>query len=207
MEIPPRHFGKLEIRSGLALRHELDISAGVIDNDYRGEVKIILRNHGNSDFTVKQGDRIAQMLILPQPTYEVHEVNELSTTTARGKNGFGSTGLKEIVSTPSPSPATPVATTPLQAPMLTPTDMPIAIPNDSTPRPVSPEPGDTTPIQSLPSNRNNYHIIPPDMVRTLEADLDYYPFCNVDISTDPYIDRVEIKMGTSGNHATRGLNI
>jgi dUTP pyrophosphatase len=82
MEIPKNYFGKLEICSGLVLKHQLDLLAGVIDNDCHEEVKIILQNHELGDFTVKQGDYIAQMLIMPQPSYEVHEVESLTTTTA-----------------------------------------------------------------------------------------------------------------------------
>jgi dUTP pyrophosphatase len=225
MEIPPNHFGKLEIRSGLALKHELDLAAGVIDNDYRGEVKIILRNHGNKDFSVQQGDRIAQMLILPQPAFEIQEVENLTTDTVRGKQGFGSTGVKDIVTNSAnlTSPtvtnsALPVPTTPapIEEPSATPTEIP-ATPNQNInadcnsapPRPVSPEPGQES--TALPSPQSEiaptYHIIPPTVIRNVEADLDYYPFCNVDISTDPYNDRIEIKMETKGTHATRGLNL
>lgn len=56
MEIPPHHFGKLKIHCSLALRYKLDIATGVTNNDYRGEVNIILHNNGKQDFTVKQGD-------------------------------------------------------------------------------------------------------------------------------------------------------
>jgi dUTP pyrophosphatase len=209
MEIPPHHFGKLEIRSGLAMRNQLDITAGVIDNDYRGEVKIILRNNGNKEFNVKQGDRIAQMLILPQPTYEVHQVDNLTTTTERGDKGFGSTGLQQVITTPPTTETIPATPMPSAVPTITPTDTPNhVVPNDSSPRPVSPEPGPAKSPPSPPVLHNDaIHLIPPDTIRTVEADLDYYPFCNVDISTNPYNDCVDIKMGTSGTHATRGLNL
>ena len=69
MEIPTGTFGKLEIRSGLAAKHNLGIVAGVIGNDYRGEIKIIVRNHGEHEFKISRGDRIAQLLLLPQQLY------------------------------------------------------------------------------------------------------------------------------------------
>jgi dUTP pyrophosphatase len=167
MEIAKHHFGKLEIRSGLALKHQLNLLAGVIDNDYRGEVKIILRNHGLEDFMVKKGDRIAQMLILPQPSYKVHAVDSLTTTTIRGKQGFGSTGLWDAPITPSPITNTP---SPADAtPAITPTAIPNRIPpdkpyhqqnNQQVPRPVSPEPFDDQHMSSkqMSSKQTNINI-------------------------------------------------
>ena len=65
MEIPPGHYGQLKSQSGIALKHRINIGAGVIDSDYRGEVCILLENHDKNDFEIKVGDtRIAQLLIL-----------------------------------------------------------------------------------------------------------------------------------------------
>jgi len=92
--IPPGYEGQVRPRSGLALRHGLTLlnSPGTIDADYRGEVKVILVNHGAEAFVVERGMRIAQLVIaaVAQPVLVV--VDELSTT-ERGSGGFGSTGL------------------------------------------------------------------------------------------------------------------
>jgi len=80
-------------RSGLAAKNGITIinSPGTVDNDYRGEIKVILRNEGNEIFYIKKGDRIAQMVICPVFIPEITEVKELDDT-SRGDNGFGSTG-------------------------------------------------------------------------------------------------------------------
>jgi dUTP pyrophosphatase len=90
MEIPEGLFGMIKPRSGLANKHGIDVMAGVIDSDYRGEVKVLLINHGYEPFKVKHGDRIAQIVFMPYVSY-ASEVLE-STETARGDGGFGSTG-------------------------------------------------------------------------------------------------------------------
>ena len=80
-------------RSGLAAKNSISIlnTPGTIDSDYRGEIKIILFNHGNSDFLINNKDRIAQMILTPVIKMDLQEVNELPET-VRGKGGFGSTG-------------------------------------------------------------------------------------------------------------------
>ena len=80
-------------RSGLAAKNNISIlnTPGTIDSDYRGEIKIILYNHGNKEFRVNNGDRIAQMVLTPIVKMEFKETNELPKT-IRGKGGFGSTG-------------------------------------------------------------------------------------------------------------------
>ena len=80
-------------RSGLAAKHGITIvnTPGTVDNSYRGEIKVILRNEGSEVFHVKKGDRIAQMVICPVVTPEIIEVEELDDTD-RGVGGFGSTG-------------------------------------------------------------------------------------------------------------------
>jgi dUTP pyrophosphatase len=78
-------------RSGLALRHGLQVSFGTIDSDYRGEVGVILYNVGDR-ITIKPGDRIAQMVFARVPRVRLLEVIELTGTTNRGSDGFGSTG-------------------------------------------------------------------------------------------------------------------
>ena len=80
-------------RSGLAAKNNISVlnTPGTIDSDYRGEIKIILFNHGNSDFVIKNKDRVAQMILTPVQKMELEEVENLPDT-LRGKGGFGSTG-------------------------------------------------------------------------------------------------------------------
>ncbi len=80
-------------RSGLAAKSNISIlnTPGTIDSDYRGELKIILFNHGNEDFIVNNGDRVAQIVLAPVIKMDLEEVDELPKT-VRGGGGFGSTG-------------------------------------------------------------------------------------------------------------------
>ncbi len=80
-------------RSGLAAKNNISVlnTPGTIDSDYRGEIKIILYNHGHEDFVINNNDRIAQMILTPVLKMEFQEVDELPNTT-RGIDGFGSTG-------------------------------------------------------------------------------------------------------------------
>jgi dUTP pyrophosphatase len=83
--------GRVAPRSGLAAKHSIDTGAGVIDADYRGEVKVILFNFSDTDFAIKEGDRIAQLIIERIYTPEVAVVEKLEES-VRGGGGFGSTG-------------------------------------------------------------------------------------------------------------------
>ena len=80
-------------RSGLAAKYNISVlnAPGTVDSDYRGEIKIIIYNHGNKKFEIKNGDRVAQMILTPVLKFDFEEVKELSTT-IRGSGGFGSTG-------------------------------------------------------------------------------------------------------------------
>ena len=80
-------------RSGLAAKNNISVlnTPGTIDSDYRGEIKVIIYNHGNKDFLVNNGDRIAQMILTPVVKMELEEANDLPET-IRGEGGFGSTG-------------------------------------------------------------------------------------------------------------------
>jgi dUTP pyrophosphatase len=91
MAIPFGMVGLIWPRSGLAAKFALDTLAGVVDSDYRGEVKVSLFNHGDELVEFKPGDRIAQMLVQPVYQREVILMNELPET-MRGNGGFGSTG-------------------------------------------------------------------------------------------------------------------
>ena len=80
-------------RSGLAAKNNISVlnTPGTIDSDYRGEIKVIIYNHGNNDFLINNGDRIAQMILMPVVKMELEETNDLPET-IRGEGGFGSTG-------------------------------------------------------------------------------------------------------------------
>ncbi len=91
--LPPGHEAQVRPRSGLALRHGVTLlnSPGTVDADYRGEIKVILINLGEEDFTIRRGDRIAQLVIAPVTQASWREVDSLDET-ERGGGGFGSTG-------------------------------------------------------------------------------------------------------------------
>ncbi len=92
-EIPEGYEGQVRPRSGLAFRHGVTClnTPGTIDADYRGEVKVLLINHGDEPFEIARGARIAQMVVAPA-LQVVLEVREAAGETARGAGGFGSTG-------------------------------------------------------------------------------------------------------------------
>ena len=93
--IPEELEIQIRPRSGLAAKESIGVlnSPGTIDSDYRGELKIILFNHGKEDFIINNGDRIAQMVLVPILKMEFEEVDSLPET-IRGQGGFGSTGKK-----------------------------------------------------------------------------------------------------------------
>ncbi|NLJ84310.1 MAG: dUTP diphosphatase [Halanaerobiaceae bacterium] len=94
LAIPQGYGGFVYPRSGLALKHGISVlnSVGVIDPGYRGELGVILINHGKEDFKINKGDRIAQLIIHKIYQIEWEEVEELSDS-KRGKGGFGHTGV------------------------------------------------------------------------------------------------------------------
>ena len=85
-------------RSGLAAKNNISVlnTPGTIDSDYRGELKIILFNHGNKRFVINKNDRVAQMVLTPISKMELEEINELPES-IRGEGGFGSTGKWKAV--------------------------------------------------------------------------------------------------------------
>jgi dUTP pyrophosphatase len=95
MALPSGYEGMVRPRSGLALKHGITVlnTPGCVDSDYRGDVGVILINHGDKVFTVNQGDRIAQLIINKVEQVEFEVVNELDDT-ARGAGGFGSTNVR-----------------------------------------------------------------------------------------------------------------
>lgn len=93
IQLPTRHEGQVRPRSGLAIKHGISLvnTPGTIDEDYRGEVMVPLINHGDSDFEITRGMRIAQLVVAPVVQVEIEEVSQL-TDSQRGAGGFGSTG-------------------------------------------------------------------------------------------------------------------
>ena len=95
INVPKGTYGRIAPRSGLAVKHGITTGAGVIDADYTGPVGIVLFNHGDQDFNVQEGDRVAQLILEQVADKPVIEVQEL-TQTQRGDKGFGSTGSQQI---------------------------------------------------------------------------------------------------------------
>ena len=93
IELPEGYEAQIRPRSGLAFKHGISLpnSPATIDSDYRGEIKVALINLSNENFTIKSGDRIAQMIISKYEKAELIQVEELNET-RRGEGGFGSTG-------------------------------------------------------------------------------------------------------------------
>ncbi|KAG2498193.1 hypothetical protein HYH03_003947 [Edaphochlamys debaryana] len=92
IRVPKGTYGRVAPRSGLAVKNFIDTGAGVIDEDYRGNVGVVLFNHSDKDFEVKVGDRVAQLILERIVVPDVDEVEELDATD-RGANGYGSTGV------------------------------------------------------------------------------------------------------------------
>ena len=92
--VPPGTYGRVAPRSGLALHRGIDVGAGVIDADYRGQLGVLLFNHSDADFFVAVGDRVAQLILEVVRTPPLEEASDLgSELTGRGASGFGSTGV------------------------------------------------------------------------------------------------------------------
>jgi dUTP pyrophosphatase len=93
LEIPPGYEMQIRPRSGLALKHGITVlnSPGTIDADYRGEIKVLLINHGREPFVISKGDRIAQMILAKYEVISWEATSQLNTTD-RGNGGYGSSG-------------------------------------------------------------------------------------------------------------------
>lgn len=94
IELPEGYEAQVRARSGLAIKHGISLVNGIgtIDSDYRGEIKVILINLGDDDFTINSGDRIAQMVFIKHEQVDFDLVDELKDT-ERGAGGFGHTGI------------------------------------------------------------------------------------------------------------------
>lgn len=91
IELPPGTAGVIMSRSGLNMKHNIT-TTGLVDESFRGEIRVKLYNHGIVDYDVKAGDRIAQLVVVPVRYESVELVDSLDMDTERGENGFGSTG-------------------------------------------------------------------------------------------------------------------
>ena len=89
--LPESYYGKIFSRSGLAVKHNIEVGAGVIDQGYTGEIKVLLRNFGDLAYKINVGDKIAQLVIHRYLSPDVEIVSEINETD-RGANGFGSSG-------------------------------------------------------------------------------------------------------------------
>lgn len=120
LALPPGYEGQIRPRSGLAWNHGLTVlnSPGTIDSDYRGEVRVILINHGTRDVIINHGDRIAQLVVCPAPAVALTAADALPPT-QRGAGGFGSTGTGPVAADAwkHDSGATVTASAPASAPV------------------------------------------------------------------------------------------
>ena len=91
IEFPKRFYARVAPRSGLSVKNNIDIGAGVIDSSYRGEIKVLFINNGNTDYTINIGDKIAQLILEQCGNPKIEVVDELSLS-ERGESGFGSSG-------------------------------------------------------------------------------------------------------------------
>ena len=93
IEIPKGYYGRIAPRSGLALKHFVDVGAGVIDEDFRGELQVLLFNFNKEAFLINSGERVAQLIFEKYARVRLSKFDQLSITD-RGNKGFGSTGTK-----------------------------------------------------------------------------------------------------------------
>ncbi len=91
ISMPPGTYGRVAPRSGLAAKHHIDVGAGVVDEDYTGNVGVVLFNHAGTEFVVRRGDRVAQLVCEKIEHPQLEECKTLEET-ERGQKGFGSTG-------------------------------------------------------------------------------------------------------------------
>ncbi|MEX0916809.1 MAG: dUTP diphosphatase [Candidatus Spechtbacterales bacterium] len=93
LAVPPGHGGFVWDKSGIATKHHIKTMAGVVDSNYRGELKVALTNLGAESYEVKSGEKLAQLVIKPVATPEIEEVEEIEANDVRGEKGFGSSGM------------------------------------------------------------------------------------------------------------------
>ena len=176
---PPGSYAQILSRSGLSLKHNVDVKAGVIDRDYTGNVQVILDNSSTTPFSIKIGDRIAQLVLLDIQTPPVLQVDELHTT-VRGEKGFGSTGI-----------AVTSATVPVSDATLK-TDRELASAASMSPATIHNLNADSVSSPSMPATSDI-------TAATVEKPYDIY-FC-----TDPFDATMEVDVPIKGDHPTLGI--
>ena len=187
LEIPLGHHGQLYIRSSYALKHQARVEAGTIDSDYCGEIFIIISNNGPEPLTISKGDRVAQLIIIKDPSYQIDINNDLSHT-ERNLGAFGSTGTRDI---PAPQSYKEIDITKPSVP---------ALPQDSITKPsLLPLPNTVLPVSTYTAPSSTA------AAATMTDDLDHTPICNVDISHDPFVDTQQVTFTARGRHRTKGL--
>ena len=98
LTVPSGTYGRIAPRSGMSVKHSIDVGAGVIDEDYTGEVKVLLINHSDKEYQIQSGDRIAQLILEQIKKPETKVTRELKPT-IQGKKGFGSAGISTCLVT------------------------------------------------------------------------------------------------------------
>lgn len=95
IKMPENVYGRIASRSGLSVRNGIEVGAGVIDNDYQGEILVVLYNHSNDDFEYTEGMRIAQLILEKYTSADIVQVKKITELgiTERSEGGFGSTGM------------------------------------------------------------------------------------------------------------------
>jgi len=174
---PSGSYVQILSRSGMSLKYHVDVRAGTIDRDYTGNVQVLLENSGDNPFTIKIGDRIAQLVLIDIQTPPILQTDALSDTT-RGDNGFGSTGVNlHTTQTPNPS-------------------------ISSSPRPVTPTEDMISPGTGTVHNLSAEPIpIAPQQPMSSPVERPY----GIYFSTDPFDDTVEIDVPIKGDHPTLGI--
>ena len=174
---PPNTYAQIFSRSGMSLKHNVDVRAGTIDRDYTGNIQVILDNMGEKPFTIKIGDRIAQMVILQVCSPVAVPTGNLMTTT-RGGNGFGSTGTSTIPASSNADATKVEAIRVSVAPPITGShDTTIAAPQ---------------------------HLTPPVTAESVSAPTVEKPF-DLYFSTDPFDKTLEVVVPVKGDHPTLGI--
>jgi len=92
--MPINYYGRVASRSGLAVKNNIEVGAGVIDNDYTGEIMVLLRNFSDTEYCYPYGKAIAQLILTPYHSSTDFEPSKLNVLTERGSNGFGSTDIQ-----------------------------------------------------------------------------------------------------------------
>ena len=100
-DLPDDVYGQVKARSGLTFKHNIHVGAGTIDRDFKGEVVVHLRCHGDKPYTIQKGERFAQFIIQNYATPTIH-VGKVTSDTVRGEKGFGSTGTVDSLPAEEP---------------------------------------------------------------------------------------------------------